>query len=317
MVKILVTGACGFIGTSLCEELLIQGFEVLGLDSFTTNYSVSIKRSNQSHLNTFENFTLIESDLLSIDLDPILKEVNLIFHLAGQPSVSNSWALNFQTYSDRNIVATQKLLYSIEKTNKPSEFKLVFASSSSIYGDINTGQISEDDKKFPISPYGVSKLAAENLVTLYGTELGINTVSLRYFTVFGPRQRPDMAFNKIVSSIFTGQDFSLYGDGSQTRDFTYVSDIVRATMSAGFTTVEPGSIFNIGGGAPTSLNHAIQIIESITNKKVKIQSNPIGLGNPTNTSANCSKAKDILNWEPIESLTTGLEKQIKWHTRLI
>ena len=312
-----MTGACGFIGTSLCEELLIQGFEVLGLDSFTTNYSVSTKRLNQSHLNTFENFTLIESDLLSIDLDPILKEVNLIFHLAGQPSVSNSWALDFQTYSDRNIVATQKLLYSIEKTNKPSEFKLVFASSSSVYGDVNTGQISENDKKFPISPYGVSKLAAENLVTLYGTELGINTVSLRYFTVFGPRQRPDMAFNKIISSILTGQDFSLYGDGSQTRDFTYVSDIVRATMSTGFTTVEPGSIFNIGGGAPTSLNHAIQIIESITNKKVKIQSNPIGLGNPTKTSANCSNAKDILNWEPTESLTSGLEKQIKWHTRSI
>lgn len=315
--KILVTGACGFIGTSLCEELLIQGFDVLGIDSFTTNYSVSTKRLNQSHLNTFENFTLIESDLLSIDLDPILKEVNLIFHLAGQPSVSNSWALDFQTYSDRNIVATQKLLYSIEKTNKLSEFKLVFASSSSVYGDINTGQISENDKKFPISPYGVSKLAAENLVTLYGTELGINTVSLRYFTVFGPRQRPDMAFNKIISSILTGQDFSLYGDGSQTRDFTYVSDIVRATSSAGFTTVEPGSVFNIGGGAPTSLNHAIQIIESITNKKVKIQSNPIGFGNPTKTSANCSKAKDILNWEPTESLTTGLEKQIKWHTRSI
>jgi UDP-glucose 4-epimerase len=316
MVKILVTGACGFIGTTLCEELLIQGYEVLGLDSFTTNYSVSIKRLNNSYLNTFENFTLIESDLLSIDLDPILREVNLIFHLAGQPSVNYSWALNFQTYSDRNIVATQKLLHAIEKTNKPSEFKLVFASSSSIYGDINTGQISEDHKKHPISPYGVSKLAAENLVTLYGTEIGINTVSLRYFTVFGPRQRPDMAFHKIISSIFKEQDFSLYGDGSQSRDFTYVSDIVRATISAGFKSVEPGSVFNIGGGAPTSLNHAIQIIESITNRKVKIQANPVGPGNPIKTSANCSKAIEILNWEPTESLTTGLEKQIKWQTNL-
>ena len=202
--NILVTGACGFIGTNLCHSLLNDGYFVTGVDAFTNNYQTSIKKENQKDLQKFKNFAFIECDLLEVDLAPMVEGVDVIFHLAGQPSVHNSWGDDFRVYSNRNIVLTQRLL---RAANEANTARFVNSSSSSIYGRVSSTPTKESDEKRPISPYGVTKLAAENLVTLYGSEFGLSTVSLRYFTVFGPRQRPDMAFNKLINAGHNGESF--------------------------------------------------------------------------------------------------------------
>ena len=202
--NILVTGACGFIGSNLCQSLLEDGHRVTGVDVFTENYSIKIKRSNLEQLTQFSNFRFLECNLLTDKLESLLDGKDIIFHLAGQPSVQNSWGEDFEIYSNRNIVLTEKLLRASVAVGAP---KFVNSSSSSIYGRVQSTPTNEDDDKRPISPYGVTKLAAENLVTLYGRELGLNTVSLRYFTVYGPRQRPDMAFNKLIQAGLPGKRF--------------------------------------------------------------------------------------------------------------
>lgn len=307
--KVLVTGACGFIGTNLCQSLLDDGFNVTGVDAFTENYSKSIKRTNRNFLERSGNFTLIESDLLVADLAAMTKGVNVIFHLAGQPSVYNSWGEDFQVYSDRNIVITQKLL---RAANEGNIERFVNSSSSSIYGRAVSTPTKESDEKRPISPYGVTKLAAENLVTLYGSEFGLSTVSLRYFTVFGPRQRPDMAFNKLISAGRNQESFPLHGDGSQVRDFTFVEDVVKANKLAAFADVNPGSVFNIGGGSPVSMKQAIGMIEEIMKLRIKIESTALGPGNPMLTTADCTSACEILGWKPKIDIYDGLKAQVEW-----
>jgi len=307
--NILVTGACGFIGTNLCESLLEDGYFVTGVDAFTENYDSNIKRVNSESLQKFKNFELLEGDLLKMDLAPILNGIDVIFHLAGQPSVHNSWGEDFQVYSNRNIVLTQRLL---RAANIAKITKFVNSSSSSIYGRVMSTPTKEKDEKRPISPYGVTKFAAENLVTLYGSEFGLNTVSLRYFTVFGPRQRPDMAFNKLISAGIKGASFPLHGDGSQVRDFTFVEDVVQANKLAAFTELSPGSVFNIGGGSPVSMIETITMLEEIMNLKIKIEFTPLGPGNPMITTADCSAAFANLGWKPGMGIYDGLTAQVAW-----
>jgi len=308
-VNILVTGACGFIGTNLCQSLLQDGYFVTGVDAFTDNYDTSIKRENQRDLEQYEKFSLIECDLLSVDLAPIVEGVDVIFHLAGQPSVHNSWGEDFQVYSNRNIVLTQRLL---RAANEAKTARFVNSSSSSIYGRVASTPTKEGDEKRPISPYGVTKLAAENLVTLYGSEFGLSTVSLRYFTVFGPRQRPDMAFNKLITSGRNKEVFSLHGDGSQVRDFTFVEDVVEANKLAAFYDVSSGSVFNIGGGSPVSMNETIMMLEEIMDLKIQLEYTPLGPGNPMTTAADCTAAVTTLGWKPKMNIYNGLKAQVLW-----
>jgi len=307
--NILVTGACGFIGTNLCQSLLEDGYFVTGVDAFTENYETKIKRNNSESLKRFKNYKLIEEDLLQIDLAPIVKEADVIFHLAGQPSVHNSWGEDFQVYSDRNIVLTQRLLRAAYVAKTP---RFVYSSSSSIYGRVMSTPTKERDEKRPISPYGVTKYAAENLATLYGSEFGLSTVSLRYFTVFGPRQRPDMAFNKLIKAGLKGESFPLHGDGSQIRDFTFVSDVVQANKLAALADVSSGSVFNIGGGSPVSMKEALAMLEEIMKLRINIELTPLGPGNPMVTTADCSAAISKLGWRPRIGIEEGLKAQVAW-----
>jgi UDP-glucuronate 4-epimerase len=304
-----VTGACGFIGTNLCLSLLEDGYHVTGIDAFTDNYEISIKRANYNDLKKFKNFKLIEDNLLKMELASLLQDVDVVYHLAGQPSVHNSWGEDFQVYSDRNIVLTQKLL---SAANKAKVGRFVNSSSSSIYGRSSFSPTKESDEKRPISPYGVSKLAAENLVTLFGSEFGMSTVSLRYFTVFGPRQRPDMAFNKLIQAGHEGKTFQMHGDGAQTRDFTFVEDVVEANKLAALADINPGSVFNIGGGSPISMKKAIEMLEEIMVKRIKLEFIPLGPGNPMITAADCTEADAILGWKPKRDIYSGLKAQVDW-----
>jgi len=310
----LVTGACGFIGTNLCLSLLEDGCFVTGIDAFTENYENSIKRANYNDLKKFKNFKLIEGDLLKIDLAPLVEGVDVIYHLAGQPSVHNSWGEDFQVYSDRNVVLTQRLL---RAANRAKTARFVNSSSSSIYGRVTSPPTKESDEKQPISPYGVTKLAAENLVTLFGSEFGLSTVSLRYFTVFGPRQRPDMAFNKLIQAARSGQSFQMHGDGTQVRDFTFVGDVVEANKLAASAIINPGSVFNIGGGSPISMNETIILLEQMMDTKIKLEFTPLGPGNPSVTTADCTKAGSILGWKPKTDIYSGLKAQVAWQVEQV
>jgi len=307
--NILVTGACGFIGTNLCQSLLEDGFFVTGVDAFTDNYESKLKRANSETLAKFGGFKLIEGDLLEMNLAHIVDGAEVIFHLAGQPSVHNSWGEDFQLYSNRNIVLTQRLLRAAYNAKTP---RFVNSSSSSIYGRVVSTPTKESDEKRPISPYGVTKYAAENLVTLYGSEYGLSTVSLRYFTVFGPRQRPDMAFNKLINAGLKGDSFPLHGDGSQIRDFTYVGDVVHANKLAASAAVNPGAVLNIGGGSPVSMKEAITMLEEIMNLRFKIELTALGLGNPMVTTADCNAASTSLGWKPDMGIYDGLVAQVAW-----
>jgi len=307
--KMLVTGSCGFIGSNLCHSLLEDGYSVIGVDALTNNYDINKKKKNQSKLDVYSNFEFIDCDLLGVDLAQFIEGIDVIFHLAGQPSVHNSWGEDFQVYTERNIVLTQRLLRAAYEA-KTARF--VNSSSSSIYGRVTSTPTLEGDEKRPISPYGVTKLAAENLVSLYGSEFGLNTVSLRYFTVFGPAQRPDMAFNKLIKAGLNGERFTLHGDGSQIRDFTYVEDVVEANKLAAFADVDPGSVFNIGGGSPVSMNQAIAMIEEILDRKIEMKMTPLGPGNPMRTTADCAAASSHLGWNPKTDIYSGLESQVRW-----
>ena len=311
--KALVTGACGFIGTNLCLSLLEDGNSVIGVDAFTDNYDRSVKNRNRLNLQKFNNFKLLEIDLVTEPLEPLLKDVEVVFHLAGQPSVHNSWGEDFKVYTDRNVVLTQRLLRAALSAGSS---KFVNSSSSSVYGRVKNTPTSESDEKTPISPYGVTKLAAENLVTLFGSEFGLNTVSLRYFTVFGPRQRPDMAFNKLIKSATEGSKFPLHGNGSQIRDFTYVGDVVEANRLAATVPIDAGSVFNIGGGSPASMKESIAMLEEILELKIELELQPLGPGNPMITKADCSAANSVLGWSPKVKLFDGLKHQVDWQLNL-
>jgi UDP-glucose 4-epimerase len=309
--KALVTGAAGFIGSHLAEELVRQGWTVVGLDSFTDYYAPALKERNLSRLRETPGFELVTGDLLSADLELLLQSVEVVFHQAGQPGVRRSWGRSFDAYTNNNILATQRLLEAALSVGSLQRF--VFASSSSVYGDSPDLPYSERSLPQPVSPYGVTKLAAEHLCRLY-SHLGVPAVSLRYFTVYGPRQRPDMAFTRFIQSLLEGTEIVVYGDGEQTRDFTYVSDIVAANMAAATVPLEKvaGRTFNLGGGSRVKLRDVIAQLEGLTGCSARLRFDPAQRGDARHTHADCTAARETLGFIPQVQLQAGLEEQVRW-----
>jgi UDP-glucose 4-epimerase len=306
--KCLVTGCAGFIGSHLCERLIKEGFEVIGIDCLSNYYPVWIKLKNLENLKKEKNFKFLRSKLENLNLKEILKQIDYIFHLAAQPGVRKSWGNDFQIYAEANILATQKLL---EIAKSLSLKKFIFASSSSVYGICPDLPMKESSPLFPLSPYGVTKLAAEKLCFLYYKNFNLPIISLRYFTVYGPRQRPDMAFHKFMKSILFNEEIIIFGDGNQTRDFTYIDDVVEATLQAAFNG-KNGEIYNIGGGNQIKINDVLYLLEEITKKKIKYKNIEAQKGEMLHTLALINKAKKDLNFAPKTNLQEGLQKEWNW-----
>jgi UDP-glucose 4-epimerase len=305
--KALVTGCAGFIGSSLTDQLLRNGYEVTGIDCFTDYYSREIKEANISSAIRSENFAFIEKDILDIDRFP---KVDLVFHQAAQAGVRASWGKSFEIYTRNNIEVTQCLLEWYK--DKPLS-KFVYASSSSVYGNAPL-PMHVETRPQPISPYGVTKLAAEHLCFLYSKNFGVPTISLRYFTVYGPRQRPDMAINKFVNAVLNEKEINVYGDGSQTRDFTYISDIVLGNLLAA-EYEESGEVFNLGGGSRISVKELIGEIERNCRKPAKIKFIDRQKGDAADTLADIRYTQSALGWSPTISIKEGIKKYIEWRQK--
>lgn len=304
----LVTGAAGFIGSHLCRKLIKEGFSVTGIDSFTDSYPKWIKERNIKPLMREKKFKLLSSDLNDLELKKLLSKTDYVFHHAAQAGVRASWGENFSVYIKNNIEATQKLL---EAAKNSRIKKFIYASSSSVYGFCPELPMSETSSLYPFSPYGVSKLAAEHLCFLYFKNYNVPTVSLRFFTVYGPGQRPDMAFHKFFKAIAEDKPITVYGDGKQTRDFTYVDDIIEANFSSLKNGV-PGEIYNIGGGSRKKLEEIFPIIESICQKKIKKNREEKQRGDVPHTLADIQKAHKELNYSPQIQLSDGLKEEWTW-----
>jgi len=302
--KALVTGCAGFIGSHLVDRLLEQGYEVICIDCFTDYYPREIKEANTSNASNRKNFEFLEENILEMDKFP---EVDFVFHLAAQAGVRASWGKSFEIYTRNNIEATQRLLEFYKDSNIK---KFVYASSSSVYGDAEL-PMREDSLLKPVSPYGVTKLAGENLCYLYWKNYSVPTVSLRYFTVYGPRQRPDMAIHKFVRAIINEEEITVFGDGTQTRDFTFVDDAVEANVLAAKGTIE-GEVFNVGGGSRISVNDLVKLMENIIEKKAKVKYIENQKGDVKDTLADITKTTKILKWAPKINIEKGLRRQIKW-----
>ncbi|MDE3157036.1 MAG: NAD-dependent epimerase/dehydratase family protein [Acidobacteriota bacterium] len=304
----LITGVAGFIGSHLAERLLAEGAQVTGIDCFTDYYPRPLKEANLAGLRRHPRFRFIESTIQAAPLAEILTGTTHVFHLAAQAGVRKSWGRDFQVYTVNNVEATQVLLEAC--VGQPLE-RLVYASSSSVYGDNAPLPMRETMHLQPVSPYGVTKLAAELLCYLYYANHGVPAVSLRYFTVYGPRQRPDMAFNRFLRAVVAGQPIALYGDGEQTRDFTFVADAVAATLAAGLRGV-PGHVYNIGGGARISLNGVLALIGQVTGRPVTITRESTQKGDMRDTYADTSLARAELGFIPSVSLEQGLAAEYRW-----
>jgi nucleoside-diphosphate-sugar epimerase len=303
--RVVVTGAAGFIGSHLCERLVQAGNEVTGVDCFTDHYDSRRKRSNVATLLREPAFTLHEVDLLTAPLEPLLDGVEVVYHLAGQPGVRPSWGQEFATYTQRNLLVTQRLL---EASCDCQLAKFVYASSSSVYGDAEGYPTREDVRPQPVSPYGVTKLAAEHLCELYRTIAEVPTVSLRLFTVYGPRQRPDMAFFALIGAALTGSQFVLFGDGNQTRDFTYVDDVVAAMTAAAQS--DWTGVANVGGGARTSMLEVIDIVADLV-APVDIVALPTQRGDVRHTAADTAVAHRAFGYSPRIPLREGLARMVQ------
>ena len=311
MTQVLVTGAAGFIGSHLCESLLRQGHTVRGLDAFTTFYDPERKRANAEAILRDPGFELVSDDLNTAPLDEVLDGVDVVAHLAGEPGVSNSWGPNFDRYVDRNVLATQRLL---EAASKHGVSRLVYASSSSVYGT-GADTLRATGEPRPASPYGVTKLAAETLVGAYAGA-GLPTVSLRYFSVYGPRQRPDMAAHRFIECLLDGRPLTVYGDGTQVRDFTFVDDIVEATAQALFADVPTGAVLDVASTHPTSVNTLVGHLETLVGIESTRDTNDERPGDVPRTEGEITSARDQLGWKPTVDLRTGLERQLDWHRGL-
>lgn len=306
--KALVTGGAGFIGSTLSERLLADGAEVVALDCFTDYYPRALKERNLSGLNGHARYRFVEGAIGDTNLPALLEGVTHVFHLAAQAGVRKSWGRDFQIYTSLNVDATQVLLEAC--VDRPIE-RMVYASSSSVYGDDVTLPMREDALPQPVSPYGVTKLAAEQLCHLYFVNHGVPTVSLRYFTVYGPRQRPDMGFNRFFNALLDGRAVVQFGDGLQTRDFTYVADIVTATAAAAVRGV-PGRVYNIGGGSRVSLRDVFDMIARVAGRPLTIDRQPPQKGDMRDTYAETSRARADLGFTPRVGLEEGLREMFRW-----
>lgn len=306
---LLVTGAAGFIGSHLAESLVERGNRVIGVDCLTDYYDPAVKQQNIRTLRESESFEFVGQNLLELELDGLLERVDAVFHLAAQAGVRASWGKEFEEYITQNIRSTQYLLESIKDhdANPP----VILASSSSVYGIPDGLPMREDMKAAPYSPYGVTKQGAENLGLLYGHNFGLRVVALRYFTVYGPRQRPDMAITRFMSWLMEDEPITVFGDGSQTRDFTYVEDVVRATESVLESEVF-GRVFNVGGGDPVSLGDLLDLLEDVTGKEVRRERQPERKGDVPDTHADITEIQQATGWGPSVSLSEGLRRQWEW-----
>jgi nucleoside-diphosphate-sugar epimerase len=307
MGKVLVTGVAGFIGSHLAEALLNEGVEVVGLDCLTEYYSPELKLANVEPLLANPSFTFVEEDLISAELD--LDGVDTVYHLAAQPGVRDSWGDAFSEYLRCNLQATQRLLDLCVAS--PSRPRVVFASSSSVYGDAESLPVREDDPKAPASPYGVTKLTAEMLCWAYVHAYDLDVTAIRPFTVYGPRQRPDMAFSKFISALSAGRPAEIYGDGLQTRDFTYVSDMVTAFILAARRGAK-GTVYNVGGGARASLGECLEMIGRAMGVSVVKRGGPRAKGDVRDTHADITRAGEELGYSPSVRLEDGIVRQVRW-----
>lgn len=310
--RCLVTGAAGFIGSSLVDELLAQGHDVVGVDSFVDYYPRAMKERNLEAARSSERFSFVEADLATVDLEPLLAGVDWVFHQAAQAGVRSSWGTSFSIYTNNNILATQRLLESCRAPAVRETLKrVVYASSSSVYGNAESLPTLETARPQPVSPYGVSKLAAEHLMVLYAKEFGVPTVSLRYFTVYGPRQRPDMAFHRFIKAALTEGGCQVYGDGEQTRDFTFIRDIISANLAA--TEIATSDlVFNIGGGSRVGLRQVLETIREIVGRDMRIEFKPREAGDARHTAADITRAREQLGYRPSVSLADGLRAEVEW-----
>ncbi len=306
--RVLVTGAAGFIGSHLSEALLRRGDAVTGIDSFTDYYPRSLKERNLQELAGQPGFTFHEGDLNDVDFDALLRDQQIIYHLAAQAGVRASWGREFETYVHCNIRATQRLLENLK--DRPG-VRFVFASSSSVYGKTKTLPTPEDVILRPNSPYGATKATCEHLCALYAENWGVDTVALRYFTVFGPRQRPDMGFHKFVRAVLEGRPLTVYGDGHQSRDCTYVDDVVAATIRAGDVATRSRE-FNIGGGSRRPLRDVLAIIQDVLGRRAEIEYADWEKGDVVHTHADIRRAREELGYDPRMPLEEGLRREANW-----
>jgi UDP-glucose 4-epimerase len=311
-VKALVTGAAGFIGSHLTAALLDKGASVVGVDCFTDYYPRAIKERNLEENRLRQGFRFAETALETADLPSLLDGVTHVFHLAAQAGVRKSWGKDFRTYTVNNIEATQLLLEAC--VGRPIE-RFVHASSSSVYGDRAPIPMREDALPQPVSPYGVTKMAAEQLGYLYHVNYQLPVVAMRYFTVYGPRQRPDMAFHRFIRAALGGEPITLYGDGGQTRDFTFVSDAVAAPVAAGERGVG-GRSYNIGGGSRVSMHDVIRIIEGVAGHSLTVNREPVQKGDMRDTYADTSLARQDLGFLPKVPLDEGIQAEYRWLSSL-
>jgi nucleoside-diphosphate-sugar epimerase len=311
MARLLITGAAGFIGSHLAERCLEQGHSVLGVDSLTSYYEPELKRANSEHLRSHMSWTFLEGDIVDLDLDSLLDGIDIVFHLAAQTGVRSSWGQTFGAYVDSNVIALQRLLEASRSSTALERF--VFASSSSVYGDAERLPTDEDTPLQPISPYGATKVLGEHLCRLYHRSYGLPIVMLRYFTVYGPRQRPDMAFNRLIRAALEHKEIVIYGDGCQTRDFTFVGDAVDGTIAAAASKGHVGAVYNLGGGARTSMNEVLEMISDITGEELDVRRIAAQAGDARDTAADTRRACAQLGFAPSRSLYEGLSEQVAWH----
>jgi UDP-glucose 4-epimerase len=303
----LVTGAAGFIGSTLTDRLLADGLRVTGVDLFTDYYDVSLKHRNVEGARRHPAFTLLELDLGEADLGR-LPEVDVVFHQAAQPGVRASWGREFAAYTHHNVLATQRLL---ERYRQSKLERFVYASSSSVYGDAERYPTGEDLLPRPYSPYGVTKLAGEHLTLLYGRNFDLPVTALRYFTVYGPRQRPDMAFHRFCRAMLAGEPITVYGDGKQSRDFTFVADAIEANVRA-WKRAAPQGVYNIGGGSQVEVLEAIAILESCLGVKARVRFEPRPAGDPLRTRADAARLAADLGYATSVGIADGLAAEAGW-----
>ena len=307
--RVLVTGAAGFIGSQLAETLAAAGDDVVGIDAMTDYYDVGVKRANVASL-TEAGVRFVEADLRYSDLAPFVEGVQVVHHQAAQPGVRNSWAERFTDYDGHNILGTQRLL---EAARHAGVHRFVYASSSSVYGNAATYPTIEETVPAPFSPSGVTKLAAEHLCRAYALNFGLATVALRYFTVYGPRQRPDMSIHRLIEAALDGTTFPRFGDGTQVRELTHVTDAIVAARLGASAEVNPGTVFNISGGSPTALRDLIALVEAEVGTPIAVEARPAEPGDVQRNGGSIVRAREQLGWRPSMGLQDGIRSQVTWH----